>query len=165
MRKLIPLLSICSVIWSGAVYAGPPERVTFGPIVDSYTAAECEGFDIILEYTYYGEMLIFYDSAGNPDRIFYNQRYPYVMYNSEDPSKRFSSTPAAGDERWLHYKDGEMTVAFGSFHDLAKIPGMGNVWRGIGRVVWNLVPPYETIFEVKKQFVADFATMCSYLAA
>jgi len=163
MRHILSAFVISALAWASAAFAGPPERVTFGPeSIDEIPFGQCAGFDVLMDLKYYGEYFVFFDRDGYPDRVFYKQRYPYVLYNSTDPSKRFTSIPSAGDQRWIDIEDGQEVVLFSAGHDVATIPGYGVVMLGVGRQVINLITE-EIEFEARGYSV-DMDAICSYLA-
>lgn len=163
MGKLIPLLSICAVIWPGAVYAGPPERVTFGPMVlAEIPVASCVGFDVLLDFNYYGEYFVFFGPDGFPNRVFYKQRYPAVYYNSTNRDIRVYSNRSNGDQRWIDIEDGEEVLNNAHLHVILTVPGYGLVEQDVGRVELDL-RTFEITFSAH-DYRLDSDALCAALS-
>ena len=163
MKKLISLLSFCALMWSAVLQATPPERISFGPWnYKGMFVTECSGgFDILWDFTYYGEYVVYYDKDGSPERIFYNQSYPGSYYNSLFPDVRVFQNKSNGDQRWIEIEDGQHVVNDIRVHTVLTVPGYGIIQQDVGRVVLDLLT-YEVIFEAR-DYSFDLETLCEVL--
>ena len=162
-RSLIPMLSACAVMWSATVYAGPPERVTFGPWnYTGFFVTECSGgFDVLWDFTYYGDFFIYFDKEGFPERVFYKQRYPGSYYNSVYPDVRVYQNKSTGDQRWIDVEDGQEVLNNIHVHTILTVPGYGIIEQDVGRVELDL-RTYEVTFRAR-DYSFDLDALCAVL--
>lgn len=163
MKKVIPLLSICAVMWSSTVHAGPPERVTFGPWnLAGFFVTACDGFDVLLDWNYYGEYFVYFGNDGYPSRIFYKQRYPAVYYNSQYPEIRIYSNKSDGDQRWIDLEEGQEVLNNVHTHTITTVPGYGVISQSVGRLELDL-RTFEITFQAHADQL-DSDAFCSILS-
>lgn len=162
-RKLIPMLSACAVMWSATANAGPPERVTFGPILlAEIPLTTCAGFDVLLDLNYYGDYFVFFGKDGYPERLFYKQRYPTVYYNSVHRNIRVYSNKSSGDQRWIDIEDGQEVLNNIHVHVILTVPGYGVIDQDVGRVEVDL-RTFEVTFRAH-DWRLDSDALCAALS-
>jgi len=164
MRKLIPLVSVCALMWSAPINASPPERFTFGPWnFSGFFITECiGGYDVLWDFTYYGEFFVYYDKEGFPDRVFYKQRYPGSYYNSVFPDVRVYQNKSTGDQRWIDVEDGLEVRVNTRVHTILTVPGYGIIEQDVGRIEVDLITG-EITFDAR-DYSFDLDALCAALA-
>lgn len=80
----VTALLMIVVILAGAMpaLATPPDRATF-PDSGSFTLAQCDGFDVIDEFSGWYTLAYFYDKNGDLEQITYHATMHDRIYNSD----------------------------------------------------------------------------------
>ena len=163
MKRIIPLLCGCLMMWSATVHATPPERFTFGPMdFKGLFFSECAGFNVLMDFTYSGEYFVYFGADGFPERMFYKQRYPIEYYNSLYPDIRVFANKFSGDQRWLEIEDGQLVLNNVHIHANVTVPGYGIIVQDVGRIELDL-RTFEITFRAR-DYSVDFDALCEVLS-
>jgi hypothetical protein len=74
-------LMLALLLSAGTALANPPDRITI-PVADSFVLAECDGFDVVDEYTGWATLTYHYDSNGALVRTTLHMNTHDRLYNS-----------------------------------------------------------------------------------
>ena len=163
MKRIATTLAVSALLWASNSVAGPPERVTFGPMaIEGIPVANCAGFDVLLDWNYYGEYFVYFGKDGYPERIFYKQRYPAVYYNSVNRDIRVYSNKSSGDQRWIELEDGQEVLNSAQVHTILTVPGYGLIEQDVGRVELDL-RTFEITFRAH-DYRLDSDALCAALS-
>jgi hypothetical protein len=158
--SLVVLMALLAITVQPAA-AAPPEHWSY-LWTGTDVIADCGDFDIIDEWTEYGDATTFYDQEGVPVRVQAHARFEEVIRNSVTGK---SITTETHGLNWFHV-DGESHKVVGrAYHTV--VPGVGTVLIDAGHYVFDMeLDPPEIVFMVgKHQFwEGDLDGLCAALA-
>jgi len=166
MKRYIPLMSICVVMWSSLVYAGPPIKESVAFDVEESFVLDCGDFNILSDYSALGHTTFFFDNDGNLVRELNHYRYiNSSYYNSNDPTVRVYGSGEVENLHWDYVGD-PPTVANAGVSFSVKLPGYGVVFIRAGRLVFDLTT-FEIVFEAGPNDLStgNFEAFCAALRA
>jgi hypothetical protein len=143
----------------GSASAAGPERETI-QVEDTEFIADCGDFDVLTDYVLDLEMIIFFDSAGNPDYARVHYKVHDFYYNSET-GEGFAETESGYN---LVDLPSEREVISAGLAYRVTVPGGGAVLLQAGRLVFD--DAGDVVFEAGPHQVlsGDTDKLCEALA-
>jgi hypothetical protein len=133
-------LGVCLLAFAAPALAVSPEFHPFH-LEGTQLVANCDGFDVIVNYQIDGLYTGFYDKQGNLVREQIQFRGTGELVNTVTGKTETGSSPAM---EIVDYKRGTDTTVGLIFHN--NIPGQGIVALAAGRIIFNL-DTGEVVFE------------------
>jgi hypothetical protein len=134
--------------------ATPPARFTV-PIAGSFVLAQCDGFEVIDEYTGWFTRTDFYDSEGNVVRITGFVKTEDRIYNSETG---FSANSTFAVMQTLDPEIVEYFIRGVAYN--VTVPGYGIVFFDSGLGIFLLVDGAFVEVQFSGNYQADTTTLC-----
>lgn len=125
-----------TVVTPQIALAVPPETERFD-FVDSGVASECDGFDIIANYTGTVTLTTFFNAQGDPVRVQFHGRARGTLRNL-DTGYTVKDAPSIRNS-FFDLVKGTATHVGVDFH--ITVPGAGVVVLQAGRIVFTGAPP------------------------
>jgi hypothetical protein len=151
-----------------AAAAAGPER--FGPFEVKFSHVEfnCDGFDVWAEVDGTDEFIVWYDDAGEVEKIVYRARYPHDTLTNLSTGR---SIVVRGEFQETIVRDpstGDFIKTITGFRYLVNEPGAGVTVRDVGRITYGDLEQTIVLWEAGHHDLAldaqIEASFCSDLA-
>jgi hypothetical protein len=128
---------LASAVASATVQAAGPEQ--FGPDVQEYAfvGIECDGFDILIEGSGTDSYSVWFDAAGDVERVLYRARYPHDTLTNLSTG---ASIVVRGEFQEMFVREpgtGDFTKTITGFRYMVNVPGQGVTVRDVGRITYG----------------------------
>ncbi len=120
-------------------WAGKPQRQDFSVSEPDFPIVDCDGFQVLSDYTVEGFFSLNFDDDGNLVSARAHGKFVEdVWYNSENPSIRIDAGRGAVQNERYDFLGDPPTVAIAGLASKITFPGYGVVFLDAGLVVFDL---------------------------
>ncbi len=133
-------------------------------IVVGLPIGNCNGFDVLADWTAEFRTVLVVDKAGTPahEQMVYHVNGPSTYYNSVKPEVRLRGGPGEGQAAHLNFVNGTVVVA-GLLWKVV-LPGGGRILMDTGEQTFDLATGVITHTGGHHQYYeGDFGTLCQAL--
>jgi hypothetical protein len=171
--RLAALTTTVLFLTGVAAGAATPQKDSIEFDVFGQYLTDCDGFDILADFSGDGHAIFFMDKDGNVVRENTHIRYTDArIYNSNDPSLELREGPGEVENYHWDYFGDPPTLALAGTSFKVTVPGYGLVLIRTGRVVADLAPEFKITFIVGQNSFEDDeslnedvrATLCMLLS-
>jgi hypothetical protein len=165
----VAVVTVVGLTLAGAAWAVPPEKYSDVLVYDGCDAQgdffplyDCGGGFVICEAAVIDwKAKLFFNKAGEPVRYWEQQKLEGGLYELGNPDNFLPYNPLTLTYKF-HYISGEEVVT--GVWALITVPGYGQIFKDVGRVVWD--SDGNVIFEAGEHqyFNDDFAAVCAYMS-
>jgi len=161
------ILSVATDGFAGSGKGVPSEKFQWGPYEDlGLLFAECDGFDVLLDWRGEGFWTTHYNKDGSDRFEFFLGRDTYAYwYNSEDPEIGYFSRGGKTNRHWFGEPFNSNRAEVGLLFQLV-IPGHGPIFKEAGRVIYDF-DTGEVLFSAGPHDLGpywdfDWQSLCEY---